>query len=320
MRATSNTTAGNFKAAEDDLQNAIAKAPNDSRVYRGMGKLRFEERRYPEARMAFEQALEKNPRDLEAISGYAKAALIQKQPAEAAARIQQQIAQVPDNSALYVLLGQVRMATKDYPAAQQAFEKAVDLNPSSVDAILALTTVQLARGSVAQATTSYQRAIQQDPRDIRPYFLLGSLEESQGNWQDAQRNYQKALEIQPNNAAAANNLAYLLLEHGGNENVDAALSLAQTARRELPDAANTADTLAWAYVNKGLYGLAVSLLQEAVKAAPTNPTYHYHLGVAYQKNNDQTAAKAEFQRALQLNPAQSQADAIRKALAENAGD
>ena len=52
---------------------------------------------------------------------------------------------------------------------------------------------------------------------------------------------------------AANNLAYLMLENG--ENVDVALTMAQTARRAMPDSPNSADTLAWAYYYKGTYGL-----------------------------------------------------------------
>jgi Flp pilus assembly protein TadD len=180
-----------------------------------------------------------------------------------------------------------------------------------------LTTAQIARGSISLAVDSYQRAIRQDPRDVRAYVLLGSLQESQGKWQDAMQVYQKALGVQPDNPAAANNLAYLLLEHGGN--TDVALSLAQTARRLMPEMPNTADTLAWAYINKGAFGLAVDLLQEATNASPANPTYHYHLGIAYQKNKDFAHARAQFQRALQLSPPQPEADAIHKALAEISG-
>ena len=185
---------------------------------------------------------------------------------------------------MYELLGQVQLSAKDYASAEQSLTKALDINPNNVDAILLLTTAQTRRGSIPEAVESYRRAIRQDPRDIRAYILLGSLEESQGNWQYAQQEYQKALAVQPNNPAAANNLAYIFLEHGGN--ADVALSLAQTARQAMPDNANTADTLAWAYVDKGVFGLAIDLLQEATNASPANPTYHYHLGVAYQKSHD----------------------------------
>jgi len=65
-----------------------------------------------------------------------------------------------------------------------------------------------------------------------PLCCSRSVYESIGNWQQAETTYQKALTIQPDNALAANNLAYLLLEHGGSPN--AALSLAETARRAFP--------------------------------------------------------------------------------------
>jgi tetratricopeptide (TPR) repeat protein len=174
--------------------------------------------------------------------------------------------------------------------------------------------VQVAGGSKDKAAASYERSIQQNPRDVRSYVLLGGLEESRGNWQRAQELYQKALQVQPDFPLAANNLAYLMLEHGGN--ADVALSLAQVARRGMPDLPNAADTLAWAYYQKGAYKTAIDLLEEAVQKAPQNPTYHYHLGLAYQKANDRVRAKDHLEQALRINPNDARADDIRKALAE----
>jgi len=316
MRATASLNAKDANAAEKDLQRAIAIAPDNSRGFTGMGQLRLTQKRLVEAGTFFGQAITKNPHDLQALAGLAQLNLIQKQPAQAISRIEQQIARFPDDGGMYLLLGQVQLGMKDYAAAEKSLTKAVDFSPT-VDAILALTTAQIARGSVQQAIESYQKAIRQDPRDIRAYVLLGSFQELQGNWREAQQQYEKVLSLQPNNPAAANNLAYILLEHGGN--TDVALSLAQTARRLMPDSPNTADTLAWAYINKSAFALAVDLLQEATNASPANPIYHYHLGVAYQKSNDEARAKTQFERALELNPPYPEADEIHKALAKTHG-
>ncbi len=302
MRASANLGAKDPTAAERDLQEAIAIAPDNSGGFTGMGQLRLAQKRFAEARTFFEQGLTKNSHDLQALMGLAQLSLIEKQPARAIARIERQIAKEPNDAGIDQILGQVQLSTKDYGAAEQSLMKALELNPNSVDAILSLTAAEVAQGSIPQAVESYKRAIRQDPRDVRAYILLGSLEESQGNWQNAEREYQKALSVQPDNPAAANNLAYLLLEHG--DNTDVALSLAQTARRLMPDMPNTADTLAWAYISKGAFRLAVDLLQEAINASPANPTYHCHLGIAHQKNKDLADARAQFERALQLNPPQ----------------
>ena len=110
----------------------------------------------------------------------------------------------------------------------------------------------------------------------------------------------KALDISPDYPVAANDLAYSMLEHGGN--TDVALSLAQVARRGMQDSPNSADTLAWAYYHKGAYGMAVDLLQDATKKSPDNATYQYHLGLAYLRQNQRAQAKEHLQKALQLNP------------------
>jgi Flp pilus assembly protein TadD len=172
-------------------------------------------------------------------------------------------------------------------------------------------------GELAAADRDLQSALLAAPRDARAYVLLGTLRQSQGDWKDAQRQYQRALALRPGDASAANNLAYLLLEHGGD--ADLALSLAQTARKAMPGLANTADTLGWAYFHKGNYGEAVNLLQDAVRASAEDPTYHYHLGMAYQRNGEPAKARAQFERALQLKPQPSQATQLRKALALTGG-
>src|SRR5208282_6676946 len=98
--------------------------------------------------------------------------------------------------------------------------------------------------------------------------------------------------VEPDDPLACNNLAYILLEHEGDVNV--AFSLAQTARKGLPNLPNSADTLGWAYYQQGAYNAAIEALQEAVKGSPNSATYHYHLGMAYQKANNLPMAKKEF--------------------------
>jgi len=99
---------------------------------------------------------------------------------------------------------------------------------------------------------------------------------------------------------AANNLAYRMLING--ENVDVALSLAQTARRASPNSASTADTLAWAYYYKGTYGFARDLLEDAVKTDPNNAAMQYHLGMVYSKLKNKSDAEVHLKKAVALSP------------------
>jgi tetratricopeptide (TPR) repeat protein len=183
---------------------------------------------------------------------------------------------------------------------------------------LLLSSVQVSRGSVDQAIGGYQRALQSNPRDVRLYVSLGSLLETRNEWEQAEGYYQKALDIKPDYALAANNLAYLMLDHGGNINV--ALSLAQAGRRGLPDQPYSADTLGWAYYQQGLYDSAIGLFQEAIreeKPDAKSATYRFHLGMSYVKANKTALAKQQLEETLQINPNYNQADQLRKAIAQS---
>ena len=195
--------------------------------------------------------------------------------------------------------------------------KAVELAPTNSAAISALAAVQANHGETDAAIATYKRAIPLAPTNAQLVVALGSLYEAKGDWQQAQTIYKQALSIQGDNPVAANNLAYLMLEHGGDPNV--ALSLAQTARRGMNDSPNSADTLAWAYFHTGAYSVAESLLEDAVKKVPANPTYRYHLGMVYQKLNDPVHARASFEGAIKAKPDSPAAEAARKALSELTG-
>ena len=133
----------------------------------------------------------------------------------------------------------------------------------------------------------------------------------------AEQLYQKALQVQPNNPLAANNLAYLLIETGGDANN--ALMLAQAARQALPKNPSVADTLAWVYYHKGVYGSAADLLREAVHAMPDDASFHYHLGMTYTKLDDKPHAREELQHTLKLSPNFEHAQEIKQLLSTLGG-
>jgi tetratricopeptide (TPR) repeat protein len=110
-----------------------------------------------------------------------------------------------------------------------------------------------------------------------------------------------------------------MLQTGGN--IDVALSLAQAARRALPESSDVADTLGWIYYQKGAYQSAIGLLQEALKLRqknniPEDPGIHYHLGLAYQKVGKSALARQQLEQVLKLNPNYTDAADVKKQLAQ----
>ena len=107
------------------------------------------------------------------------------------------------------------------------------LNPTDSAAVIAYTRAEVTAGDPAKAVAKWQQWTKDHPTDVRGLTLLGTLQESQGDRNGAMDSYKKALAIQPERPIAANNLAYLMVDSG--QNLDVALSLAQVARRGMPN-------------------------------------------------------------------------------------
>jgi tetratricopeptide (TPR) repeat protein len=317
FHATARFNQGDAAAAENDFRQLTQIAPKSPLGYVKLGQLRTQQKRWNEAEDSYRQALSRDPNSPAAIEGLVTLDLARNHPADAVRFLQDQIEKTSGNSTLYFLLGQAQLKNSQPAEAERALVRAISIDKSNVSAVLLLAQLQVSRGNLEQGIANYQHAIELSPGNLALYVSLAALRDSQGNWQEAQVLQQKALSIRPDYAPAANDLAYLMLEHGGDLNV--ALSLAQAARRGLPTLSNSADTLGWAYYHGGSFRVAAPLFEEAVKKEPSNPTYHYHLGLTYQKLNESTRARSELQKAIDINPKSPLADRARQAEIQAAG-
>jgi cellulose synthase operon protein C len=313
--ATARANQNDIASAEGDLTQLITLAPNNALGYVKLGQLRIVQKRLNEA--LYRQGRSHDPQSLEALRGLVDINFRRNKPDDAVRLIQTELDRNPNSSPLYVLQAQALLHIKRPSDAEHALERAVQLDTQNSNAVSLLAELQEARGARDQAILTFQHAIELSPNNASLQVALGTLQEAVGNWQLAQTTYQKALSMQPENPLAANNLAYIMLEHGGSANL--ALNLAQTARRGLPDSPNTADTLGWAYYQNGAYSVAAPLFAEAVKKMSDNVDYRYHLGLTYQKLNDNDRARAQFEKIIGLNPKSPAADQARRALGQISG-
>ena len=183
---------------------------------------------------------------------------------KAVSMVNAQIGKAPGNSNFYDLLGAVLFHSKrDFSGAEVAFEKSVALDNHNYDALIQLCQVRAAKGEFDQAIATGEQSLKDNARQPNLYVLMGNLYESKSDWKKAEDAYQNVLALNSQNPVASNDLARVMLHTG--ESLDVALSLAQAARRGLPDSPGVVDTLGWIYYQKGVYPLAISNLQEALK-------------------------------------------------------
>ncbi len=289
-----------FAQAETDFREALKRDPNNGAAQLDLGELELHQKHEAEGRALLEQALARNPNLIPALNMLVESDLLDKQPEKALARMQAQVAKVPNNAALYADLARLQLQMKDFPGAQASAQRALQLNKDYAPAAEAYSQAAVAVGNTDGAIGVWQQWLTAHPADARAEMLLGVLQQTKGDVNKAMDDYKKALQLDPSQAVAANNLAYLMVENG--ENSDVALSYAQTARRAMPQAPSTADTLAWVYYHKGTYSLARDLLQDAIKADPNDASIHYHLGMTLSKLGDKGGATVELKKATTLAP------------------
>jgi len=317
IRSLAEVARQKYAAAEKDAEEARNREPQSFAPYYQLGNVQLAQKHFPEAEKFYQQALDKDPSSADALSGLMNTYVAQKQYDKAIAAANAQIAKSPNTSNFYDLLATALFdGKKDYAGAETALRKAVSLDKNNIDALEKLGKVQAQQGSLDQALSTYLQASKDNPREVRFYILAGELYEAKQNWDQAKAMYQKALSLSPDNPLASNNLAYVLLEQGGN--VDVAMGMAQAARRGMPNSPNAADTLGWAYYHKGIYQSAISQFQEALRlneraGAPDDSVLHYHLGLAYQKSNQLSLARQQLEKALKIKPDYAEA---RKALSD----
>jgi tetratricopeptide (TPR) repeat protein len=286
--------------AAADFQTAIGKAPTDSAAMEELGALRLSQNKLPEGKKLEEEALAANPNDARALRILVAYYLHEKQEPQAITVVQQQITKSPTNGEMYDLLAELQLNAKSGPEALAAAQKAMQLNPLDAKAITLYTNAQVMQGNTPAAIATWKNWLNAHPTDAHADAVLGTLEEAQGDPNAAEDYYKKALANQPDQPQASNNLAYLMMERG--QDIDVALSLAEAAHRGLPNSPSTADTLAWAYYNKGTYGSARDVLESVEKANPNDPSIEYHLGMIYSKLGDKSDAITHLKRASSLAP------------------
>ncbi|HZT75581.1 MAG TPA: tetratricopeptide repeat protein [Vicinamibacterales bacterium] len=180
-----------------------------------------------------------------------------------------------------VLLGRAFLSKGDPSQAIAQAQQARSMDPSNVDVLGVLSDALLAAGQRERAIDAYRAYLAQRPDDLSATLNVGTALAESGRLGDAASAFERARDLAPNDPRACKNLASLALN--GN------------------DVAN-----------------AIRFASEAVRVAPRDAQAHDLLGRSLAGNGDLRAAMAEFDRAIALNPAFTQAqqdlETVRRAM------
>ena len=302
----------NLTLVKPPLTRLATAFPRSSAVQAQLGLMHELENDRTGARKSFEEALAIEPGNVEALTGLVTMDLRDQNTKAARTRIESAIAKRPDNVGVLLVAARAYATMADKALAEKTLKRAIDVSPSSYEAYDLLGRLYASEGRAADAIGEFNQVVARQPNSVAAHTMIGILLEIENKRDEARKRYEQVIALDSRAPVAANNLAWIYAETGGN--LDVALQLAQTAKAQLPDTPEVDDTLGWIYYKKGVQTLAIAAFRASVDKDPKNATYLTHLGLAYAKNGDVLKARETLENALKADPNAHGADEARKVL------
>ena len=307
--------------AQPDLEALVEKFPKLNDAYLQLGNLYLGEKQFDKATADFDHVWKADPPDTRGFLGLQRVKLAEGKADEAVAAMQDMVQKNPKVLGYrYELAGfeaaaGAQASRTDAAKAKQLIQQAADnykeilkTTANSADVWLRLGGLQQVLGQTDAALGSFEQASAADPHNAAAVLNQAMLLEGQGKKKEAAAAYNKVLGIQPDNPLALNNLAFLNAQDG--TNLDQAMTLAERAKKRVPNSPDISDTLGYVYYQKNLNSQALQIFRQVVQDSPQNPTFRFHLAMALLKQGDRQGARDEAQKALKNAPPNQQ-DTIR---------
>jgi tetratricopeptide (TPR) repeat protein len=284
------------KAADHELGLLLASRPDSAAVQTVAGVVAAMKQDLEGSRRAYRRALTADPGAYGALSGLLEIETASHKYSEARSIIADRLKNAPNDPTVMTLAAQTYYAIGDPDQTEQMLRKVIEAEPGNIQAYGMLGKLYYQQGRLDMARKDFETLTKHQPNSVAAQTMLATVLELQNQVELAKEHYGRALQLDPRAPVASNNLAWLSARTSGN--LDVALQLAQTAKAQMPNRHEVDDTLGWIYYKKGLSTLAITSLAASVAQQPANPTYLFHLGMAYAQNGDKANARLMLEKAL----------------------
>lgn len=292
--------------AMETFEKILKLKPDNATLHYQLGQLKLRLKDNAGALANLRKAAELDPKSSVARIGVATALLQDGKLAEARVIATQLQKDLPKSTAGLVLEGDIFAVDGKWSDAAASYRKAMAQDRQG-PIVAKLHNALVRSGKDAEAQSVAADWLRASPQDQAMRMYLADFELGRKNWKQAVAHYDAVLAAQPNNAAALNNAAWAL--HQTRD--PGALKLAERAYTAAPQQPAVLDTLGVILVDLGQTERGVTLLKQAVAAAPKNPELRLHLAAALAKTGDKTGARKEIEAILNTAPDSPAAQAAR---------
>jgi Flp pilus assembly protein TadD len=243
--------------------------------------------------------------------------LARKQPDQALGVLQAEIVKAPQRGDLHFALAAFANRAGRLNLAISELERLLGSIPPDAKGVVEgqtlLAECYLKDQQLEKALAHMEVARKLEPDNPAVLHYLGLIYDKLGRGAEARKTYEASLKQNGNDGIVLNNLAYLIVEGGGDP--DLALTYAQRARQRMPHELGFADTVGVIYLKKNLVDSALEIFEDLVRKNPGYPVFRLHLGEALLKKGETAKARKELQVALASKPSIEEAAKIKELLA-----
>jgi tetratricopeptide (TPR) repeat protein len=325
--------AGNGSGAEATLEKLRSRLPNSSEAAITIGEFYLRKNQSAKAIAEYRRGLSANSGNIDLQKRLEELYIMSGQTEQAAALDSQLMSHAPQDPLVNVLHGRLLLAQGKKQEAVIALQNAVKIAPHNAMAHTylalaywqngapsqAISELQLARKtlpnsplllrSLVQLTLSENRTseaqryahelVQANPTNVNDRLLEGSISLRAGLLQQAREQFVVASRMAPNDASVHLHLAFANVREAKWADAEKEFDLAARL-----DPANPVIISAYAdmLVSRGQAKRAIARAQQFVNENPGNARGHMVLGILQFDSQNRSAAQAEFERAIQLDP------------------
>lgn len=282
-----------------EMDQLIAKEPQNPALYATRASLYQEKGAYDEAIADLEKALEYDTANVEYLHELANWYLDYFRSRKAVQTMRRAAQIHPTRIPTLLKLAEFELIVKQYDEALATLERIRKIDPQNAEMFFMAGLIMLEQDKPDPAINNFQSAVEQDPDLIDAWLELGKIFAQRGN-RIALLYFDNALRVDSTNVTAMHEKAYYL--SNSLDDLEGALQLYRTIVVNNPLYAD-------GYFNAGLLYLDMDSISQAHKqfdmalnASPTLIKAYYYRGVASQLMGKFNAARADYEQALRMAP------------------
>jgi len=288
-----------FTTAEACFKRAIVLDPKSSDADTALGTLYISQKDLKRADHAFQTALELAPPWSENGVRYAQFKIMTGDPDGGRRILQNIVGKTPGYLPAWLALAQLSAAENNYTNAMASLGDVLSRDPQNFDGLLLQGRLELLQGQTAQAILSYKQMAQIYPQAPTVCYALAQAYLANNQTNEADESLNEALNLKPDYTDAILLRAETQIIHG--DSASAIVSLRQLIQRR-PQAVQAWLLLAEAYRVQGTPDSAIETYHELENSYPNSPQVPVLLGRLYFQQDQRANSRAEFEKALKLQP------------------